>query len=80
MKTRIVFYCSLVLLSGCIMFTAVPPGEFSYSGLNVTATAPLRFLQAYSGSSCGVAGSAGGVGAAICPELATAATPLRTAH
>jgi hypothetical protein len=37
MKTRIVFYCSLVLLSGCIMFTAVPPGEFSYSGLNVTA-------------------------------------------
>ena len=36
MKTRIVFYCSLVLLSGCIMFTAVPPGEFSYAGLTIT--------------------------------------------
>jgi len=35
-KTRIVFYCSLVLLSGCIMFTAVPPGELSYSGLTIT--------------------------------------------
>lgn len=36
MKTRIVFYCCLVLLGGCITFTAVPPGETKLSGLVVT--------------------------------------------
>ncbi len=38
MKTRILFCCSLVLLSGCITFAAVPPGESSYSGLTVTTS------------------------------------------
>lgn len=36
MKMRHVFYCCLFLLSGCVTFAAVPPGEVNLSGLIVT--------------------------------------------
>lgn len=40
MKFRSLFYMSLVILSGCITYAAVGPGELSYSGLTVqTGTA-----------------------------------------
>ena len=35
MKIRFIFYCSLVLVSGCIAFTAVGPGELSYTGMTI---------------------------------------------
>jgi len=39
-KTRILFYCSMLLLGGCITFYAVPPGEVKVSqlALNTTTT------------------------------------------
>lgn len=36
MILRYSFFASLILLSGCIMFTAVGPGELEYSGLKLT--------------------------------------------
>lgn len=40
MKFRSLFYITLVLLSGCISYAAVGPGELNYSGLTVkTGTA-----------------------------------------
>jgi hypothetical protein len=35
MKIRFIFYCSLVFVSGCIAFTAVGPGELSYTGMTI---------------------------------------------
>ncbi len=36
MILRISFYASLLLLAGCIVFTAVGPGEIEYTGLKIT--------------------------------------------
>jgi hypothetical protein len=35
MKLRKIFYCSLFIVSGCISFKAMGPGELAYSGLTV---------------------------------------------
>jgi hypothetical protein len=35
MKIRIFFYFSLILISGCVAYTAVGPGELAYAGLKV---------------------------------------------
>ena len=35
MKTRSLFYFSLILISGCVTYTAVGPGELAYAGLKV---------------------------------------------
>ena len=35
MKTRIFFYFSLILIGGCVTYTAVGPGELDYAGLKV---------------------------------------------
>ena len=35
MNRRTIFFCSLLMVSGCVSFKATGPGELSYSGLTV---------------------------------------------
>jgi hypothetical protein len=35
MKLRKLFYCSLLIVSGCVSFKAMGPGDLTYSGLTV---------------------------------------------
>lgn len=38
MKTRLVVYCAMAFLGGCISFAAVLPGESNFSGLTLKTT------------------------------------------
>ena len=35
MKSRINFYFSLIIFTGCVSYSAVGPGELTYSGLSL---------------------------------------------